>query len=116
MIVSVPLAPGGANAPEDRGLAFIDGARARHCRIPLEGSTMRMIVPAVDLIVGGTDISRWKGDLDVWVFADGELGQAAGAVEGPAEDLGDDALQAGVRFQLLAYDRGEIAIVLPPVR
>jgi hypothetical protein len=116
MIVAVPLAPGGANAPEDRGLAYIDGARARHCRIPLEGSTMRMIVPAVDLIVGGTDISRWKGDLDVWVFADGQLGQAAGAVEGPAEDLGDDALQAGVRFQLLAYDRGEIAIVLPPVR
>jgi hypothetical protein len=115
-IVVVALAPGSDNAPEDRGLAFIDGARARHCRIPLEGSTMRRIVPAVELLVGGTDISRWKGELDVWVFADGQLGQAEGSVEGPAEDLGDDALQAGVRFRVLAYDRGSIAVVLPPVR
>jgi hypothetical protein len=97
------------------GLAYVDGARARHCRLPLEGSTLREILPAVSFAVGGADISRWKGELDVWVFADGELGQADGHVDGPGTDLGDDVLQAGVRFRLLAVDRGVPVVVRPPV-
>ena len=115
-IASVALTPADANAPEDRGLSFIDGARARHCRIPLDGGIIRRILPAVSLLVGGTDISRWRGDLDYWVFADGQLGQVDGSLTGPAMDLGDDALQAGVRFRLLAFDRGEPVTVGPPVR
>ena len=115
-IVSVALTPAAANAPEDRGLSFIDGARARHCRIPLDGAIVRRILPAVSLLVGGTDISRWRGDLDYWVFADGQLGQVDGSLTGPAMDLGDDALQAGVRFRLLAFDRDEPVTVVPPVR
>jgi hypothetical protein len=115
-IASVALTPADANAPEDRGLSFIDGARARHCRIPLDGGIVRRILPAVSLLVGGTDISRWRGDLDYWVFADGQLGQVDGSLMGPAMDLGDDALQAGVRFRLLAFDRDEPVTVEPPVR
>ncbi len=113
-IVAVALAPGDANAPEDRGIDYIDGARARHCRIPLDGETVRRMLPAVALVVGGTDISRWKGLLDTWVFADGQLGQADGSVSGPAPDLGADTLQAGVRFRMLAFDRDESITVSPP--
>ena len=114
-IVSLALRPAAGGAPEDRGIAFVDGARARHCRFPLDGATLRAFLPAVDLLVGGADISRWRGDLDVWIFADGQLGQADGTIDGPAPDLGDDVLQAGVRFRLLAYDRGAPVTVEPPV-
>ncbi len=116
VVVAVALTPVEANAPEDRGVAFIDGARARHCRIPLDGDTARRIVPQVALIVGGTDISRWRGDLDFWVFADGQLGQADGRITGPAIGLDDNALQAGIRFRMLAYDRGLPITVVPPTR
>mgnify|MGYP003519336723 CR=1 FL=1 len=105
-----------ANAPEDRGLDFIDGARARHCRTPIDGVTLRRVLPQVELLVGATDISRWRGDLDYWVFADGELGQVDGRVSGPAEGLDEDGLQAGVRFRMLAFDRGLPITVLPPTR
>jgi hypothetical protein len=115
-IVAIALTPPDINAPEDRGLAFIDGARARHCRIPIDGTTLRTILPQVALLVGQTDISRWRGDLDFWVFADGQLGQADGRISGPATDIDDDALQAGIRFRMLAYDRGLPITVHPPRR
>ena len=95
---------------------MIDGARARHCRIPIDGVALRKILPQVELLVGATDISRWRGDLDYWVFADGQLGQVDGRVSGPAEGLDEDGLQAGVRFRMLAFDRGLPITVLPPTR
>jgi len=104
------------NVAEDRGLAFIEGARARHCRVTVDGTTMRIALPEVDLLVGGTDISRWRGELDFWIFADGELGQADGKISGPAADLDPDALLAGIRFHLLAVDRGLPITVLAPAR
>jgi hypothetical protein len=113
-VVEAALSPGEANAPEDRGLAFVDGARARHCRIPIDGVMLREILPQVELLVGSTDISRWRGDLDFWVFADGQLGQVDGRVSGLAEGLGNDSLQAGVRFRMLAFDRGLPVTVLAP--
>lgn len=115
-IVSAILTPVDIAAPEDRGLAFIDGARARHCRIPLDGDTARLILPQVSLLIGQTDISRWRGELDYWVFGDGQLGQVDGRISGPASGLDEDALQAGVRFRMLAYDRGLPVNVLPPLR
>ena len=115
-LVSVVLTPVDVAAPEDRGLAFIDGARARHCRIPVDGDTIRRVLPQVALLIGQTDISRWRGDLDFWVFADGQLGQVDGRISGPADGIDDDALQAGVRFRMLAYDRGLPVTVLPPTR
>jgi hypothetical protein len=115
-VAAVALGLAEANAPEDRGLDFIDGARARHCRIPIDGETLRRILPQIELLVGATDISRWRGDLDYWVFADGQLGQVDGRVSGPAEGLDEDGLQAGVRFRMLAFDRGLPITVVPPTR
>ncbi|MCJ7710609.1 MAG: hypothetical protein MUQ32_07215, partial [Chloroflexi bacterium] len=115
-LVAAALAPASRTVAEDRGLDFIEGARARHCRIPLDGATLRRALPQVDLIVGPVDMERWRGDLDFWVFTDGQLGQADGRITGPAFGIDDEALRAGVRFRMLAFDRGLPISVLPPRR
>jgi hypothetical protein len=113
-LVFEALQPEDRAVAEDRGLAYIDGARARHCRIPIDGDMLRRALPQVDMLVGETDLSRWRGDLDYWVFADGQLGQADGRLTGPAGGLDPDALNALVRFRLTAVDRGLPITVLPP--
>jgi hypothetical protein len=115
-LILVALTPANRSVAEDRGLAYIEGARARHCRITVDGVTMREALPEIDLLVGQTDISRWRGDLDFWTFADGQLGQADGHISGPATGLDADALLAGIRFRLLATDRGLPITVIAPAR
>ncbi len=91
---------------EDAGLAYIEGARARHCRVALDGGILSRAVPEASLLVGHADLSRWRGELDFWVFADGQLGQAIGFANGPGPELAPNALTAEVRFTLIAIDRG----------
>lgn len=110
----VALNPANRAVAEDRGISFIEGARARHCRIAADGTMIRDALPEVDMLVGDTDLARWRGDLDYWVFADGQLGQVDGRISGPALDLSDDALVAGIRFRITAVDRGSPITVLPP--
>jgi hypothetical protein len=99
---------------EDAGGAYVEGARARHCRVALDGDTLRRAVPEVSMLVGGADLSRWRGELDFWVFADGQLGQANGFANGPGLELAPGALTAEVRFSLLAIDRGQpVTVQLP---
>ncbi len=113
-LVAVALTPEIRSVAEDHGLDFIEGARARHCRITLDGTTLRGALPQIGMIVGQTDIDRWRGDLDFWVFTDGQLGQADGRITGTALGIDDDALRAEVRFRMLAFDRGLPITVLPP--
>lgn len=113
-LVAVALTAGNRAVAEDRGLAFIEGARARHCQVTIDGATLRRAVPEIDLLVGSADVSRWRGDLDFWIFADGQLGQADGQVTGPATGLSNDALLATLRFRLTAVDRGLPISVLAP--
>ena len=40
--------------------------------------------PQVAWLVGDDDLHRWRGQLDYWVFLDGQLGQVAGSVNGEA--------------------------------
>ncbi len=115
-LVNVALTPPNRSVAEDRGLAYIEGARARHCRITLDGDTLRRALPEVDLLIGETDISRWHVDLDYWVFADGQLGQVDGRATGPAGNLMPDALLATIRFRLTAIDRGFPVAVFPPLQ
>lgn len=88
------------------GEAVVEGARARQCRIRLTGAMLRTAVPAVELLVGAADLGRWTGDLDYWVFADGQLGRADARLTGPAAGLVPDALTVTVRVRLEAVDRG----------
>jgi hypothetical protein len=115
-LVDQALSGANRSVAEDHGLAYIEGARARHCRITIDGGTLRRALPEIELLVGQTDISRWRVDLDYWVFADGELGQADGQAHGPASGLVDDALQATIRFRLTAVDRGVPASIAAPGR
>jgi hypothetical protein len=115
-IVGEALTPANRSVAEDRGLSFIEGARARHCRVTVDGDTLRRAVPEIEYVIGQADISRWHVDLDYWVFADGELGQADGRATGPAGDIVVDALTSIVRFRMTAVDRGLPVTVLPPVQ
>jgi hypothetical protein len=114
-LVEEALTPANRSVAEDHGLSYIEGARARHCRITLDGDSLRRALPEVDLLIGETDISRWRVDLDYWVFADGQLGQADGRATGPAGTLQQDALLATIRFRLTAIDRGLPVTVFPPI-
>ena len=50
--------------------------------------------PQVRWLVGDADLDRWRGQLDYWVFLDGQLGQVAGSANGEAVGIEPDALQA----------------------
>ncbi|OGO57627.1 MAG: hypothetical protein A2V85_13955 [Chloroflexi bacterium RBG_16_72_14] len=115
-LVTIALTPGNRAVAEDRGLAYIEGSRARHCRITIDGTTLRLALPSINLLVGASDLSIWRGDLDFWVFADGQLGQADGRLTGPAIGIEEDALIAELRFRITAVDRGLPISVLPPAR
>ncbi len=113
-LLAVALTMDNRAVSEDRGLAFIEGARARHCRVTIDGSTLRRAVPEVELLIGSADVSRWRGDLDYWVFTDGQLGQADIHVTGPATELSGDALLASLRIHLTAVDRASPVLIQPP--
>ena len=115
-LLLVALTPANRAVAEDRGISFIEGARARHCRITTDGMMIRDALPEVELLVGETDISRWRGDVDYWVFADGQVGLVDGQISGPAIDLAEDAVIAGLRFRITAVDRGLPINVVPPTR
>ena len=113
-LVAEALKPANRAVAEDRGIEFIEGARTRHCQVTLDGEVMARALPEVDLLLSGADLSRWRGTIDFWVFADGQLGQADGAVSGPALGLAEDALSAQIRFRLTAVDRGEPITIRRP--
>jgi hypothetical protein len=115
-LILTALEAGSRGVAEDLGLAYIEGARARHCRLALDGATLRTALPQIALLVGDTNVDLWRGELDFWVFADGQLGQAQGRVEGPAAGLDPDALLANVRFRMLAFDRGRPVALTAPAR
>jgi len=99
---------------EDRGIEVIEGARARHCRLAVDGNTFVEAFPQVRWLVGDADLHRWRGQLDYWVFLDGQIGRIAGSVNGDAADIQTGALQATVRVDLTATDRGTPLQITPP--
>jgi hypothetical protein len=103
-------------AAEERGLEFIEGARARHCRVAVDGTTFAAAFPQVRWLAGGADLHRWRGELDYWVFADGELGRAEGSIGGEAVALGLEGLQGTLRATLIAVDRDQPVTVIRPSR
>ena len=62
--------------------------------------------PQVRWLVGDADLGRWRGQLDYWVFVDGELGQVAGSVNGEAGAIEPEAIQATIEVFLTATERG----------
>jgi hypothetical protein len=101
---------------EDRGVEVLDGARARRCRVAVDGATFETTFPQVRWLVGSADLHRWRGQLDYWIFLDGQIGQVAGSANGEAVGVMPDALQATVELRLTATERGRNFVIYPPAR
>ena len=110
------LTMGTRAAAELHGVDVIEGARARHCRIAIDGPTFRRAFPVVDWLIGDADMTIWRGELDYWIFMDGELGRVIGSVNGDAGAIRKDALQATIGVDLTATDRGAAFRIDPPPR
>ena len=101
---------------EDRGVELIEGARARRCRVAVDGQIFAAAFPQVRWLVGTADLHRWRGQLDYWVFLDGQVGQVAGSINGEAAGVVPEAVQGTVEVRLTATERGRSLVVYPPVR
>jgi hypothetical protein len=114
--------PPGSLVVEDLGIEIVEGARARHCRTFVDGpSALATFLPLRWLVSGRIDDPRqalvaWRGELDWWVFSDGELGRASVEVSGNRSDAW--AALEGVRGSLSAVleavDRSQPTDVVAP--
>jgi len=101
---------------EDRGVEVIEGARARRCRVAVDGEIFESAFPQVRFLVGSADLHRWRGQLDYWVFLDDQVGQLAGSINGEAAGIVPEAIQGTIEVRLTATERGRALVVYPPVR
>ena len=113
-VLAAALAGGVRATAEDHGLEFVEGARGRHCRVAIDGPTFLAAFPQTHWLTSGDTLRRWRGELDYWVFSDGELGQAAGSISGPVSALGLGGIQGTIETLLTATDRDDGRSVTPP--
>ena len=114
--LAAALTAGYRATAEDHGIEVIEGARARRCRIAIDGPTFADAFPQISWLVGDADLHRWRGQLDYWVFLDGELGQVAGSVNGEAFGIVPDALLGTIDVRLTATERGRDSVIYPPAQ
>ena len=110
----VALTPGNRAAAEDHGVEVIEGARARRCRVAVDGPIFQAAFPEIVRLVGDADLHRWRGQLDYWIFLDGELGQIAGSANGEAADIVPNALSGTIDLRMTATERGRDSVIYPP--
>jgi hypothetical protein len=118
-IVAVPR---GQIVAEDLGLEVLEGATARHCRTFMDGPTaLNTFLPLRWLLHGGQgpadgQVGRWRGEMDWWVFTDGELGRARVEVSGSRADTDWDAtgVRAALEADLDAVDRDRAPEIVAP--
>jgi hypothetical protein len=113
-VLELALEPGARAVAEMHGLSVFEGARARHCRVAIDGPTFRAAFPQVRWLVGEADLARWRGELDYWVFVDGELGRVSGSVNGDSAEVVAGGLQGRLRASLEATDRDFVVVITPP--
>ena len=112
--VRTALARRSRSTAEDHGIEVIGGARARRCRVAVEGATFRDAFPQVEWLVGDADLDRWRGQLDYWVFVDAQVGQVAGSINGEAGEIEPEAIQGTIEVFLTATERGRDLLIYPP--
>jgi hypothetical protein len=115
-VLSTALRFGNRATAEDRGVEVIEGARARRCRVAVDGATFEAAFPQIHWLVGDADLHRWRGQLDYWVFLDGQLGQVVGDAGGDAAGLGPDAIVGDVSAHMTATERDRDTVIYPPAR
>ena len=112
--LDVALTPELRATAEDRGVEVIEGARARRCRVAVDGLIFEDAFPEVVRLVDKADLHRWRGQLDYWVFLDGQLGQVAGSINGEAAEIVPEALNGTVDVRMTATERGRDTVIYPP--
>ncbi len=101
---------------EDRGIELIEGARARRCRVAVDGTAFRATFPQIRWLVGEADLTHWRGQLDFWIFLDSELGQITGSVSGEAGAIQADAIQGRIEVRVTATERDRELVIRAPAR
>ena len=106
---------------EDLGVELVEGARARHCRTAVDGPTVLDAFLPLRWLAGGQlltathPLTEWRGTLDWWVFADGQLGQSSVIINGyPGEAWPTSGIQGSMTAKLTALDRTVDHHVAPP--
>ena len=112
--IRVALAHGSRTTAEDYGIETIEGAPARRCRVAIDGATFQRAFPQVHWLVGDSDLSRWRGQVDYWIFLDGQVGQLVATANGEAHELRPEAIQGTVAVHLTATERDRDLVVYPP--
>ena len=113
-VIRAALDPLQRTAAEEVGLVYVEGARARRCRIAVDGAVFRAAFPQVRWLVGDVDLADWRGDIDVWIFADGQLGRVEGQLGGPGFAVQPGAIRAVITTALTATNRGAPVTITPP--
>jgi hypothetical protein len=113
-VIRAALDPRQRTAAEEVGLVYVEGARARRCTVRVDGPVFRAAFPQVRWLVGDADLADWQGNIDMWVFADGQLGRVEGRLGGPGYEIQPDAIRAEVTATLTATYRGAPVTVRPP--
>ena len=97
---------------EEVGLDLFDGATARHCRRAIDGTLAIDAVLALrwlasqPLTMPSDALEAWRGEIDWWVFADGQLGRAVVTVSGyPGDAWPVSGIGATLEATLSARDR-----------
>jgi hypothetical protein len=121
-VVEAALPVGARIASEDVGVDLVEGAKARHCRLAIDGPTALRAMPALRWLVGrdalddARALDAWRGEIDWWVFADDQLGMATLTVSGPpGSDWPRTGFQATLSAELIARERALQHPVVPPV-
>ena len=112
--IRVALTAGNRATAEDHGIEVIDRAPARHCRVALDGATFQRAFPQVRWLIGEADLGRWRGQLDFWIFLDGQVGQVVASANGEAGAIRPEAIQATIDLRLTATERDRDLVVYPP--
>jgi hypothetical protein len=99
---------------ENRGLENVESARARRCRINIDGKTFVAAFPQVTWLVGGASLETWRGELDYWIFLDGEVGMVSGTINGDAQEILPHGIQATVWVKMTSVDRDSAIAISPP--
>jgi hypothetical protein len=114
-VFDVALTAGNRATAEDRGFDYVEGARARHCAIAIDGPTFAAAFPQMAWLTGDANVETWRGQLEYWVFGDGEVGKVLGSVNGSSQDILPHGLLATIEVSMTATDRGAAVSITPPL-
>jgi hypothetical protein len=113
-VFDIALSAGNRATAEDRGFDYVEGARARHCAIVIDGQTFVSSFPQIAWLTANADVKTWRGQLEYWVFGDGEVGRILGSVNGSAQGILPHGLLATMQVSMTATDRDAPVSITPP--